>query len=428
MAAALGALLALLGVSVQVRSLQVSLTDSLTCPGVTALSHLSQVSLTVLSPVSPVQVCPCRCTPCRCPCLILCSLSCLTCPGVSVQVRSLQVSVPEPRTVALLFQPVLLRCHFQVSSPGGPAPIVTWKYKSFCPDTWAASPGGAGRDSPGEAAGACPDSARTVRIVATKQGEQVTLGDFYLGRAVTIRGAAELSLGPAAWGDSGLYLCTVTSTSDLQGNNEAVAELVVLGSLPEGSRLLPEGTLPDWLFVVLVALGAGLVALGAGLCWCQCCPHTCCCYLRCPCCPRTCCCPEALYLAGKAATAGGAFGPAPTPALPLQLLGSSQSSQVPLLRDSDSSTVPPPLALRFLEQQLQQPWGGGGARAWSPERRLEPREPRGVTGTPQNPGIFPEIPELSPKSRNFPQIPAQFIFGAILGLFRCLKFVFFVFF
>ncbi|NXY25679.1 LSR protein, partial [Atrichornis clamosus] len=140
----------------------------------------------------------------------------------------LQVTVPEPRTVALLFQPVLLRCHFQVGTPG-PPPIVTWKYKSFCPtpaagDTWAA-PG----DTPGDAAGACPDSARTVRIVATKQGDTVTLGDFYRGRAVTIRGGAELSLGPAAWGDSGLYVCTVTSTSDLQGNNEAVAQLVVLG-------------------------------------------------------------------------------------------------------------------------------------------------------------------------------------------------------
>ncbi|XP_014118440.1 PREDICTED: lipolysis-stimulated lipoprotein receptor-like [Pseudopodoces humilis] len=272
--------------------------------------------------------------------------------GVSpVQVWSLQVTIPEPRTVALLFQPVLLRCQFQVSSPG-PPPIVTWKYKSFCPDTWSspgasgASPGASGASpgasgaSPGEAAAACPDWARTVRIVATKQGQQVTLGDFYLGRAVTIQGGAELSLGPAAWGDSGLYLCTVTSTTDLQGNNEGVAELVVLGSLPEGSRLLPEGTLPDWLFVVLLLLGAGLLLLGAGLCWCQCCPHTCCCYLRCPCCPRTCCCPEALYLAGKAATSGGAFGPSPHPGLPLQLLGSSQSSQVPLLRDSDSSGEP----------------------------------------------------------------------------------------
>ncbi|KAM6999591.1 lipolysis-stimulated lipoprotein receptor-like [Passerculus sandwichensis] len=342
--------------------------------------------------------------------------------GVSAQVRSLQVSVPEPRTVALLFQPVLLRCHFQVSSPGGPAPIVTWKYKSFCPDTWAgAAPGSTWGDSPGEAAGACPDSARTVRIVATKQGERVTLGDFYLGRAVTIRGAAELSLGPAAWGDSGLYLCTVTSTSDLQGNNEAVAELVVLGSLPEGSRLLPEGTLPDWLFVVLVALGAGLVALGAGLCWCQCCPHTCCCYLRCPCCPRTCCCPEALYLAGKAATSGGAFGPSPPPALPLQLLGSSQSSQVPLLRDSDSPapSLPPPLALRYLEEQLLHTWGGGGAGERPPGPALSdvtslheppwapppPRSrsaeilgegPRGGEGRPRGGSLTPPPPPRNP--------------------------------
>ncbi|XP_072776906.1 lipolysis-stimulated lipoprotein receptor isoform X4 [Taeniopygia guttata] len=305
--------------------------------------------------------------------------------GAPLQVWPLQVSVPEPRTVALLFQPVLLRCHFQVSSPG-PAPIVTWKYKSFCPDTWAGP--GATWDSPGEAAGACPDSARTVRIVATKQGTQVTLGDFYLGRPVTIQGGAELSLGPAAWGDSGLYLCTVTSTSDLQGNNEAVAELVVL----------------DWLFVVLVALGAGLVALGAGLCWCQCCPHTCCCYLRCPCCPRTCCCPEALYLAGKAATSGGTFSPSPHPALPLQLLGSSQSSQVPLLRDGDSAAPsgPPPSVLRYLEEQLHT-WGGGGAREWPPERRLEPREPRGVSGTPKSPKIPPKFPQ-NPKTLKKPQI------------------------
>ncbi|NXF14221.1 LSR protein, partial [Smithornis capensis] len=137
-----------------------------------------------------------------------------------------QVTVPDPRTVALLFQPVLLRCHFQMGTPG-PPPMVTWKYKSFCPspaagDTWAGPDGG---DTPGT----CPDSARTVRIVATKQGDTVTLGDFYRGRPVTIRGGAELSLGPAAWGDSGFYVCTVTSLQDLQGNNEAVAELVVLG-------------------------------------------------------------------------------------------------------------------------------------------------------------------------------------------------------
>lgn len=49
----------------------------------------------------------------------------------------------------------------------------------------------------------------------------------------------------------------------------------------------------DWLFVVVVCLAAFLVVLLLGICWCQCCPHTCCCYVRCPCCPEKCCCPEA---------------------------------------------------------------------------------------------------------------------------------------
>ncbi|XP_032533534.1 lipolysis-stimulated lipoprotein receptor-like isoform X2 [Chiroxiphia lanceolata] len=321
-------------------------------------------------------------------------------------VTPLQVTVPDPRTVALLFQPVLIRCQFQVTS--GPPPIVTWKYKSFCPsstsgDTWGGPESAAG----GDTAGTCPDSARTVRIVATKQGDTVTLGDFYRGRAVTIRGGAELSLGPAAWGDSGFYICTVTSTQDLQGNNEAVAELVVL----------------DWLFVALVALGGVLVALGVGLCWCQCCPHTCCCYVRCPCCPQTCCCPEALYLAGKAATSGGTFSPAP-PALALQLLGSSQSSQVPLLRDSDGSvvsgpSVPPPTVLRYLEENLatwnppgRPPhWRAGPPSGpapsdisslheapWTPPRRSW-TPPRSPSTPPRRPRTPPRGPPSPPRGR-----------------------------
>lgn len=49
----------------------------------------------------------------------------------------------------------------------------------------------------------------------------------------------------------------------------------------------------DWLFVVVVCLAGFLLFLLLGICWCQCCPHTCCCYVRCPCCPEKCCCPEA---------------------------------------------------------------------------------------------------------------------------------------
>ena len=51
--------------------------------------------------------------------------------------------------------------------------------------------------------------------------------------------------------------------------------------------------LPEWVFVGLVILGVFLFFVLVGICWCQCCPHSCCCYVRCPCCPDSCCCPQA---------------------------------------------------------------------------------------------------------------------------------------
>lgn len=65
----------------------------------------------------------------------------------------------------------------------------------------------------------------------------------------------------------------------------------------------------DWLFVVVVCLAVFLVFLLLGICWCQCCPHTCCCYVRCPCCPDKCCCPEARKCPPR-------IPPAPSPGLP----------------------------------------------------------------------------------------------------------------
>lgn len=50
--------------------------------------------------------------------------------------------------------------------------------------------------------------------------------------------------------------------------------------------------LPEWVFVAAVALGSVLFLLLVGVCWCQCCPHSCCCYVSCWCCPDTCCCPR----------------------------------------------------------------------------------------------------------------------------------------
>lgn len=275
-------------------------------------------------------------------------------------VSAIQVTVSDPYHVVILFQPVTLPCTYQLTTTPT-APIVIWKYKSFCRDRIADAFSPASVDNQLNAQLAagnpgynpyveCQDSVRTVRVVATKQGNAVTLGDYYQGRRITITGNADLTFDQTAWGDSGVYYCSVVSAQDLQGNNEAYAELIVL----------------DWLFVVVICLAVFLVFLLLGICWCQCCPHTCCCYVRCPCCPERCCCPEALYAAGKAATSGvpsiyapstyAYLSPAKTPPpgamIPMgpvynQYAGDfdrnssvgGHSSQVPLLREADSSVT-----------------------------------------------------------------------------------------
>lgn len=197
--------------------------------------------------------------------------------------EGLQVSVPDKKKVAMLFQPTLLRCHFSTSSRQ-PA-VVQWKFKSYCQDRMGES---LGMSSPRAQSLSkrnlewdpyldCLDSRRTVRVVASKQGSTVTLGDFYRGREVTIVHDADLQIGKLMWGDSGLYYCIITTPDDLEGKHEDSVELLVL----------------EWVFVGLVILGVFLFFVLVGICWCQCCPHSCCCYIRCPCCPDSCCCPQA---------------------------------------------------------------------------------------------------------------------------------------
>ncbi|KAK1330306.1 hypothetical protein QTO34_010494 [Cnephaeus nilssonii] len=291
---------------------------------------------------------------------------------------AIQVTVSDPYHVVILFQPVTLPCSYQLTTTPT-APIVIWKYKSFCRDRVADAFSPASVDNQLNAQLAagnpgynpyveCQDSVRTVRVVATKQGNAVTLGDYYQGRRITITGNADLTFDQTAWGDSGVYYCSVVSAQDLQGNNEAYAELIVLGRTSGVAELLPgfqAGPMEDWLFVVVVCLAVFLVFLLLGICWCQCCPHTCCCYVRCPCCPDKCCCPEALYAAGKAATSGvpsiyapstyAYLSPAKTPPpaamIPMGTVYNGYagdfdknssggcSSQVPLLRDADSSVT-----------------------------------------------------------------------------------------
>ncbi|XP_039626584.1 lipolysis-stimulated lipoprotein receptor-like isoform X2 [Polypterus senegalus] len=205
----------------------------------------------------------------------------------------ISVTCPTKNYVAILFQPVVLKCNYQTTS--SIPPTVTWRYKSFCenPVTAALSPNSASNQiaqvNPNyNPVIDCPDSSRTIRIVASKQGSSVTLGNFYQGRQITIVNDADLSMDRTAWGEGGVYHCSVISSQDLTGTSEDYVQLIVL----------------DWLLVVLIIMGVLLFMLLIGICWCQCCPHTCCCYVRCPCCPEKCCCPRALYEAGKAATSG----------------------------------------------------------------------------------------------------------------------------
>ncbi|CAN9513886.1 unnamed protein product [Ophioblennius macclurei] len=277
---------------------------------------------------------------------------------------AISVQCPTKKYVVILFQPVTLTCNYQTTATQ--PPVVTWKYKSYCRDPISAAlnPSSAdnilAQNNPNYDPNIeCSDSQRTVRIIASKQGNAITLGKDYQGRKLSILNDADLNIAQTAWGDSGVYVCSVISSQDLTGNGEDYIELIVL----------------DWLLVVLVVLGFLLLLLLIGICWCQCCPHTCCCYISCPCCPDRCCCPRALYEAGKAVKKGVANQYAPTlyapsmyaqppyggplvnqPAMPLLPLpngagppppqngygrdydGASsvgQGSQVPLLRDQD---------------------------------------------------------------------------------------------
>ncbi|KAM9783077.1 lipolysis-stimulated lipoprotein receptor [Neosynchiropus ocellatus] len=233
---------------------------------------------------------------------------------------AISVTVPVKRSIVILFQPVTLNCNYQTTATQ--PPVVTWKYKSYCRDPIQAAlnPSSAeniiSQNNPNYDPNIeCADSQRTVRIVASKQGNAVTLGAEYQGRKISVLNNADLNIAQTAWGDSGVYICSVISSQDLSGNGEDYIELIVLERKSNTTDLLPGIDLlimEDWLLVVLVVLGFLLLLLLIGICWCQCCPHTCCCYISCPCCPERCCCPRALYEAGKAVKKGVANQYAPT--------------------------------------------------------------------------------------------------------------------
>ncbi|XP_071771123.2 immunoglobulin-like domain-containing receptor 2 [Centroberyx gerrardi] len=241
---------------------------------------------------------------------------------------AVQVFVRDEKRYAVLFQSVVLPCHY--TSVSTQTPVVQWVYKSYCrdrtrdafsfPDSLSGSggPGGGLAGGTGGAGGGydtgmtasyldCADSSRTVRTVASISGSSITLSEYYKNRDISIINKADLRLGEVQWGDSGVYICKVVISDDLEGKNEAPVELLVLGFSGVPEDLLPDFDLkimPEWVFVAAVALGIVLFLLLVGVCWCQCCPHSCCCYVSCWCCPDTCCCPRHLYEAGKGIKTG----------------------------------------------------------------------------------------------------------------------------
>ncbi|XP_059199241.1 immunoglobulin-like domain-containing receptor 2 isoform X2 [Centropristis striata] len=248
--------------------------------------------------------------------ILLGALVCV-CDGVHVTVR-------EKQRFAMLFQSVVLPCQYQTASTQ--TPVVQWWYKSYCRDRTRDSfslPESLGMQASELGATShleCSDSSRTVRVVASAQGQSMTLAEHYKGRDIAIVNRADLRIGELQWGDSGVYFCKIVIADDLEGKNEAQLELLVL----------------EWAFVGSVVLGSVLFLLLFGICWCQCCPHSCCCYIRCCCCPDTCCCPRHLYEAGKMAKSGP---PAPVPVYPYYIPG--VPSVVPL---APSSHVEPKIA------------------------------------------------------------------------------------
>ncbi|KAL1282944.1 hypothetical protein QQF64_001747 [Cirrhinus molitorella] len=242
--------------------------------------------------------------------------------------EAVQVSVRDERRFAMLFQSVVLQCHY--SSVSSQTPVIQWWYKSYCrdrsrdafrfPDTLAAH----GSELGSSVHRDCGDSGRTVRIVASGQGSSITLAEHYKGRDISIINKADLRIAELQWGDSGVYYCKVVIADDLEGQNEAHVELLVL----------------EWVFVSAVVVGSILFILLVGVCWCQCCPHSCCCYVRCCCCPDTCCCPRHLYEAGKGIKTAS---PTPVPMFPPYYIP-GMPTMVPIappsLIDPNLSTAP----------------------------------------------------------------------------------------
>nr|XP_058151703.1 immunoglobulin-like domain-containing receptor 1 isoform X2 [Dasypus novemcinctus] len=292
---------------------------------------------------------------------------------------SLLVTVQDTERYVTLFASVILKCDYTTSAQLQDV-VVTWRFKSFCKDPifdyYSASYQAAlslGQDPSND----CNDSQREVRIVAQRRGQnEPVLGVDYRQRKITIQNRADLVINEVMWWDHGVYYCTIEAPGDTSGDPDKEVKLIVL----------------HWLTVIFITAGALLLLLLIGVCWCQCCPQYCCCYIRCPCCPARCCCPEEALARHRYMKQVQALGPQMMEK-PLYW-GADRSSQVssypmhPLLqRDlslrSSVAQMPmtqtaayPPVAngvLEYLEKELR---NLNPAQALPPDFRAGPGQPR----------------------------------------------------
>ncbi|OCT93659.1 hypothetical protein XELAEV_18011334mg [Xenopus laevis] len=193
--------------------------------------------------------------------------------------RTLLVTVQDTQRYTMLFSSIILKCDYSTSAQIQDV-AVTWRFKSFCKDPifdYYSAAYQASLSLNQDPANDCNDNQREVRIVIQKRGQnEPVLGVDYRQRKITIQNKADLVISEVMWWDHGVYFCSVEAQGDTSGDPDKEVKLVVL----------------HWLTVLFIILGALFLFLLIGICWCQCCPHCCCCYVRCPCCPTRCCCPE----------------------------------------------------------------------------------------------------------------------------------------
>ncbi|XP_054980478.1 immunoglobulin-like domain-containing receptor 1 [Sorex araneus] len=329
----------------------------------------------------------------------------LLCTCLPAGCLSLLVTVQHTERYVTLFASVILKCDYTTSAQLQDV-VVTWRFKSFCKDPifdyYSASYQAAlslGQDPSND----CNDNQREVRIVAQRRGQnEPVLGVDYRQRKITIQNRADLVINEVMWWDHGVYYCTIEAPGDTSGDPDKEVKLIVL----------------HWLTVIFIILGGLLLLLLIGVCWCQCCPQYCCCYLRCPCCPTRCCCPEEALARHRYKKQAQGLGPqmmekplywgtnrssqfSSYPMNPLLQRDLSLRSSVPQMPMTQTTAVPPVTnsVLEYLEKELR---NLNPAQPLPSDRQVRSGHPRSMLSSLDSEVVERRIIHLPPLMRDMP--------------------------